>query len=168
MKRTFLLFIMILLPICSVVGQGAAEKRQQQFEKTKKLVDGRQFRFEAVNVKPRLGASISLVTTTNRLEIKNDSVQAYLPYFGELRIAQYNGEGAIQMNDLLKAYEVRVKENKRRLEIQFSADGPTGLQQVMMQVNGSGWTTVLVRSMARPSISYYGKLKPLLNAGTSE
>ncbi len=168
MNRTLLVCGMLVLLFSSASGQDMAEKRRQQFENIKNLICSGEFRFDAVNVKPRIGPSIGLATINNYLEIKNDSVQAYLPYFGEVRIATYNTQGAIQMNDLLRGFQITIKEKKRNIQLRFLAGGAAGEHRVILQVGRSGWATMQVRSMARPTISYYGRIRPLRTSDVSK
>jgi hypothetical protein len=61
----------------------------------------------------------------NFIEISNDSVKGYLPFFGEQRFnaGSYGGRDlAIQFEGVLKDFEKSINTKKKKLEIEFSAN----------------------------------------------
>ncbi len=157
--RKVVLYIVFLGLFGITYAQTKKEKSLEQFAVTKELVETGSFRFEAVSINPRTGPQISLVTNDNYLLIDDGQVAAYLPYFGIARAPDYNGSGPILINAKLEKSSLVVK--KKRFVYRFRTNGAVGVQEVTMNIGRSGWANVVVRSVGRPSVSYYGRIKSL-------
>ena len=129
------------------------------YEKVKNLIESRNFIFEASSILPREGSSRSLVTNLNFIKVEGDLSEAMLPYFGNYRLT--NGGGLISFNDNIE--NVRYSENKRksRISLSFRVKNDQERFSVQLSVGSSGWATVIIKSINRPSISYYGKVKAI-------
>ncbi len=153
-------FLLLVLVPTMILAQGKKEKDQIAYEQTKKLIESNNFIFEANRALPISGSSVSLITNDNFLLIKGDEVYAYLPYFGEGRVsAAYGGEGAIAIKDAPVDYKVRYNDKKNKITIQFDAMGKSEKHSVILDINAYGFTDLIVKSMNRTTISYYGKMK---------
>jgi hypothetical protein len=159
MKLGTVLFLLVLAP-SMILAQAKKERDRLAYEQTKKLVESQNFIFEANRALPISGSSVSLITNDNFLLIKGDEVHAYLPYFGEGRLsAAYGGEGAIAIKGALVDYRVRYNDKKNKITIQFDAMGKSEKHGVILDINAYGFTDLIVKSMNRTTISYYGKMK---------
>ena len=153
-------FMLLILAPSMILAQGKKERDSLAFEQTKKLVESQNFIFEANRALPVSGSSVSLITNDNFLLIKRDEVHAYLPYFGEGRVsAAYGGEGAIAFKGAPMDYKVRYNDRKYKITIQFDAMGKSEKHGVILDINAHGFTDLIVKSMNRTTISYYGKIK---------
>ncbi|NHF59903.1 DUF4251 domain-containing protein [Flavobacteriaceae bacterium TP-CH-4] len=156
-----LLFMVLLGVLSSTHAQTKSQKSGHRFAQTLHLVESGSFLFEANTVTPRTSTSFSLANLDNYLAIDEGHVKARLPYFGVERFPDYNGPRSIQIDGVWQSHSLKIKEKKKRLVLKFVVKDETGQHTVIMMINGSGWTNVAVRSLSRPSISYYGKIKPL-------
>jgi hypothetical protein len=159
MKLSTALLLLVLAP-SMILAQGKKERDSLAFEETKKLVESKNFIFEANRALPISGSSVSLITNDNFLRINEGEVHAYLPYFGEGRVsAAFGGEGAIAFNGAPMDYKVQYNDRKNKITIQFDAMGKSEKHGVILDINAYGFTDLIVKSMNRTTISYYGKIK---------
>ncbi|MCJ7468530.1 MAG: DUF4251 domain-containing protein [Maribacter sp.] len=156
--------ILILLVFCIHVlaAQTRKEKATKAYETTKALVTSGNFMFDADRANPVSGSSISMTTNANYLKIMKDSVSAYLPYFGTVTSSLgYSGEGAIQFDTHPANYKAQFNDAKRNITVEFSAFGKSELFDVILEISGSQYANLLVNTMSRSSIRYYGKISTL-------
>ena len=159
MKLGTVLLLLVLVP-SMILAQDKKERDRLAYEQTKKLVESQNFIFEANRALPISGSSVSLITNDNFLLIQQDEVHAYLPYFGEGRVSTtYGGEGAIAFKGAPLDYKVLYNDRKYRITIKFNAKGKSEKHGVILDINAHGFTDLIVKSMNRTTISYYGKIK---------
>ncbi len=155
----------LLIAVCCadmLFSQKPNDSADRAYENIKELVSNRRFSFNADSASPISGRSRSMTTNDNFLEFKKDSVSAYLPYFGEVTTSiDYPDEGAITFNAKPLKYNVLFNDRKRRITITFDVSGKSGLYRVVLEINGSGFANVLVKSINRTGIRYYGRVQPL-------
>lgn len=133
-----------------------AEKRKQQFEETKKLVESRNFIFVADRAFPSGGASIDLTTNYGYLKVKEDSTAVGdLPFFGRAFSVDYGGGGGIEFSGKMEEQESDVHEEKKIITYSFKVkDGD--YFQVSLQVSYNGDASLNVISHNRSAIRYQG------------
>jgi hypothetical protein len=159
MKLAIVILCLVLAP-SMIWAQGKKERDRLAFEQTKKLVESQNFTFEANRALPISGSSVSLITNDNYLRINGDEVEAYLPYFGEGRVSvSYTGDGAIAFKGPPLAYMVRYNDRKNKITVQFDAMGKSEKHGMILDINAYGFTDLIVKSINRTTISYYGKIK---------
>ncbi len=133
------------------------EKKAQQIENTKSIVESGTFVFKATNANPMGGSTVNL-TTEYDVKITQDSIYSYLPYYGRAYNASYGGTDSpmvfnskfesISSEETKKGYRVKVvtKNGNDRLEFNF-------------HISETGSISLNVTSINRQSISYFGNLE---------
>lgn len=155
------IFIFVLVAQLAL-GQTKTEMKEIQYENIKELVTSGKFVFVADRAIPRGGANISLSTNANYLKVVGDSSVAHMPFFGERFSGGGFGEpGAIQFQDKMEGHTVEYNDRKGRTTIKFSARNKYDRYGVILEVSRSGWANLLIRSIDRSTINYYGQLRPL-------
>lgn len=134
-----------------------AEKKAQQIEETKAMVNSGTFVFKATNANPMKGATINL-TTEYDVKVTKDSIYSYLPYYGVAYTASYGGTdspmvfdspiGSYSMEETKKGYRIKVKAKNGNDSLEFS-----------FSIMETGSTTLNVISVNRQTISYFGNLE---------
>ncbi len=158
----FKLFVLLFLATYSVFGQTKAEKKEAQYAEIKELIASGEFVFVADRAIPRGGSSISLVTNPNYLKVVNDSTTAYMPFFGERFAGGGFGEpGAIAFETKIEDQMVKYDDKKDKITIKFSAKNNYDRFGLVLEIGRSGWANLLIRSIDRSTISYYGRVMPL-------
>ena len=79
-KQIFMLLLALLVGL-PLSAQSKQEKKEQKKEAIKKLIASENYKIDVRTAMPMRGRSIPL-TSPYSLEIRNDSVISYLPYFG--------------------------------------------------------------------------------------
>jgi hypothetical protein len=150
--------LILIMAICSFAAF-AQNTDNSDYNEVKKLVESMDFIFEASSMLPREGSSRSLVTNLNYIKVKDGYSEAMLPYFGNYRLT--SGGGMISFKDSLE--KLRFSENKRKslITLTYQVRNDQERFNVQLSVGSSGWATVVIKSINRPSISYYGKLKAI-------
>ena len=80
-KQIFMLLLALLVGIPTLSAQSKKEKKEQKKEAVKKLIESENYKIDVNTAMPMRGRSIPL-TSSYSLEIRNDSVISYLPYYG--------------------------------------------------------------------------------------
>ena len=73
-----------------ITAQNKKEKKQQREQAVREAVDAKAYKINVDRVMPMKGGSKHL-TSDYSLEIRNDSVYSYLPYFGVAYNVPYGG-----------------------------------------------------------------------------
>ncbi len=166
--RKVLLLLFLVFFTNLVFTQTKQEKKQLKEEKAnkeyatiKKLIETNTFVFNGTWLTTRSGRRIDLNSGTNHIEVKKDSTNASLQFFGEVRSIGFKSEGGIVFDNVIKNYKVKYNDKKRRIQISFSARNKTENFEVSMTVHKSGFTFVDIFSSFRSGIKYEGTLDPI-------
>jgi hypothetical protein len=136
-----------------------AEKKAQQREEIKIIVESKTFVFKANTANPMRGRTVNL-TSDYDVKITRDSIFSYLPFFGVAYSASYGGTDSpmifnhpfetIDFETTKNGYlaKVSVKNGNDRLEYSF-------------HISVTGSTSLNVSSLNRQSISYNGNIEKI-------
>ena len=105
--------------------------------------------------------NIDISNITNYLKIKNDSVMAYLPFYGERRFGgAYNNTAGIEFEGIPNDFQIN-KGKKGSYEIRFSIDDKntnTENYRVYIKLLPDMSSTININSSGRSSIQYRGNI----------
>ena len=102
MKKQILMLVLVLLAgFPTLSAQSKKEKKEQKKEAVTKLIASENYKIDARTALPMRGRSIPL-TSPYSLEIRNDSVISYLPYFGRAYSIPYGGGDGLNCKAPLK------------------------------------------------------------------
>lgn len=180
MKR-FLFFsgLLLLVVFCSGCGGTKSSLTPQDLANLDKLVNQQEFKIESDWAYPMISSAmmqlndllgpqnnmqrISLIGNVNYLEVKGDSVKAYLPYFGERHMGGgYNNKGeAIQFDQKATNLKIERIEHKNQYHITFSAKEGAESYTIILQVLANNRTIMIVNSSQRSTIRYEGSIASL-------
>lgn len=104
--------------------------------------------------------SINLIGNANYLTIAGDSINAYLPYFGERQInLDYGGrDNAIELNGKIENYTITKSKNNRYL-IKFNAKNKIETYSIIISLFPNLNSEIRINSSSRFPISYTGKVE---------
>ena len=151
---------LINLIILTLVCGGTALAQHEKNDAVKSAIESKHYVFKARTVMPTTGSARQL-TSEYDLTINNDSVVAYLPYFGRAYSA-IPGRTTDGINFTSTAFTYNVKERKKggwMIEIKPKDAGD--VQQLNLNLSANGFGTLLVNSQNRQPISFTGKADPL-------
>jgi len=157
LKLSYFLLIGIFFCLNSCGGSADATK----INKTTELVESREFEIQHDWVIPMAGGRINLIGNPNFIRFKKDSVNLFLPFFGERYAGGgYNSEGGIVYEGLLKDFEI-TSDDKNTRTIKFSNDKGTENLDFIIKVYPEGDVNTRVNSSQRSFISYQGRIQEL-------
>ena len=106
---------------------------------------------------------INLQGKSNFLTISGDSIQAQLPYYGELRIARSygNSDVGITIENLLKEYDTEFNEKKNSYKLRFKANQDVENYQISIDIYPNNKTYININSTHRSTIAYLGNIVPV-------
>ncbi len=152
-------FILIaLLSIQTMFGQTKKEiRKQKKAEKEasiQKLIENKAYTFTVRSASTYDGHRINQLTDFD-LTLKNDSVLAYLPYFGRAFVADFPSGGGIELETNIMDF--KQEESKKGYIISFEAeDSKKRNYDFILTVGKSGYADLSVRPENKSMISYDG------------
>lgn len=105
---------------------------------------------------PASGGQINLLTTSNSLDIKGDTITAYLPYYGVRRMANFGDDGGIKFTSIAEEKVIVRNEKKGALEVTFNVSSEREDYNFALQLFGNGKCLLNVTSSKRDFIQYQG------------
>ncbi|MBQ6062735.1 MAG: DUF4251 domain-containing protein [Prevotella sp.] len=155
----FLAMVFCLLA-CSVSKMTSEEKRMKRMmiaQKVKDSLDNRTFKIDLNYVIPRRMRAHSLEYGYS-IQVKGDSVDAYIPFFGEAYRAEYGiQDEGLKYKGPMSGYEVLpVKKDLYRVNI--LAKKPLDEILYQIEVFENGVATLYVRSLNREDIRFNGEM----------
>ena len=137
-----------------------AAQKAEQIKKTKALVEAEAWQFEADQMLPMKGRSRSL-TTNYSVTFQDNTVDSYLPYFGEAYRADYGStESPMTFKSDISEYSIK-DWKKGGWIIKFRAKNKNDIIDFTFTISETGSTSLSVNSTNRQSISYYGELREI-------
>ena len=133
------------------------QKKEQKKEAVKKLIASENYKIDVRTAMPMRGRSIPL-TSPYSLEIRNDSVISYLPYFGRAYSIPYGGGDGLDFKAPLKEYDMKM-DKKGNAVIEFVARNPEDRYEFRAKVYTNGEASINVNMQNRQSISFQGELE---------
>ena len=179
--KKILLLGMVLGLFWSCGGTKSAESialKNHQFEALKTLVASKSFVFNAETAYPMQSYDVMRVTSSllrntgnsagrisvtgngDYITIKGDTVQAELPYFGEVRVVTSMDprDSGIHFKGVPSTFDITENEKKQMLRLEFNIREKIEQYSVIMNLYPNKHATVFINCMNRTSIRYDGKL----------
>jgi len=165
MKKLVLLAAFVVL-LFSVQAQNSekkskkelkAEKKELQIAEVNKLVESKNFVFDASTANPMTGRTVNL-TSDYDMTIKNDSVFSYMPYYG----VAYSGaafgssDSPMSFNKPIEGYTSETTKNGYL--VKFKVKNTNDVIDCTFHISETGSTSLSVSSINRQSINYSGDL----------
>ena len=161
MKRVILLILVavsaaILLSGCATSEEKAAEMAELSANVTNAL-NNRDYKIVIDRMYPMRGSSRH-VSFGYSVEVRNDTLISYLPYFGRAYNVPYGGGKGLNFTAPIGSYQEFMKRNgQRHIEIGVSNEEDTYFYTIEVFDNGN--STVDVRARQRERISYSGNIE---------
>ena len=156
MTSVIALTVWVMLAGCATAEERAA-RAAEQAKAVKAALQERNYQIAVNRMYPSRGASKSL-SYGYSVEVRNDSLISYLPYFGRAYSVPYGGGNGLNFSAPIRNYqESQPKSGLRHIEIDVKNDGDTYLYTLDIFDNGS--TTIDVRSRQRERISFSGEME---------
>lgn len=161
MKKLLISTVMALTAWVMLSGCATAEERAaravEQAKAVKAALQERNYQIAVNRMYPSRGAS-KIVSSGYSVEVRNDSLISYLPYFGRAYDVPYGGGNGLNFSAPIRNYkESQTKSDLRHIEIDVKNDEDTYLYTLDIFDNGSA--DINVRSRQREPISFSGQME---------
>ena len=145
-----------MLSGCASAEERAARAAEQAAKVTKAL-EARDYKIAVNRMYPMKGSSRS-VSYGYSVEVRNDSLISYLPYFGGAYNVPYGGGKGLNFSERIGSYRESQKNNgERQIEISVTNEEDTYIYLIKVFSNGN--SSIDVTSRQRDHISYSGELE---------
>ncbi len=133
-------------------------REKERMEEVLQMVRNKELRFVASTAHP-MGGIIHL-TSLYTLDIVNDSISAWLPFYGVAYSADYGGgEGGIKFNEIARFIDF--KEGKKGPEISMEVKTPREFYRLHLSITRSGSASLIVSGSNKQSINFMGNVEKL-------
>lgn len=159
-KQIFLIVICLsgLLVSCGSANRGNSNSAeyQQMLERVQDL----EFTIENEWANPVKYSRVNLLGNPNYIRFEGDSVDVFLPFFGERQSGGgYGSEGAIQYEGPLQDLRIEERPGKNEVILFFRANNKTENLSFRITIFPNGNTHTSVNSSERDQIDYDGEIK---------
>ena len=157
-----LFFLILAIGLGHTQAQESEKEQKQaaQLAALKSVLESKRYMFVAQSATPMSGRPRQL-TSTYDIQVRNDSLIAYLPYFGKTYAYEYgSSNGGIDFKTTKFDYEKK-DAKKGGWDITITPKDVRNVSKIIMRVTDSGYCTVQVNSNTRQSISFYGYIANL-------
>lgn len=159
MKANKLFILAILLisgNMTAAMAQTKKEKKQQTEQAVREAVDAKGYKIDVNRVMPMKGGSKHL-TSDYSLEIRNDSIYSYLPYFGVAYNIPYGGGKGLNFNAPLSEYTSEYsKKGNARITLKVRNEEDNYIYNITIYPDGT--SSIQVTPTNRQSISFSGEM----------
>lgn len=145
-----------LVGLMPAVAQTKAERKAQQQEKFRELIESRNFTIEIDRAVPQRGRSIYL-TSPYKIRLAGDSIDSYLPYYGRAYSIPYDGGKGLIFEAPVSDYKLSF-DKKGRATVSFKTQTNEDRFTYTIRIFDNGTASIQVLPVNRQAISYYGRL----------
>ena len=158
MKRIHWAFVWMtaLLITGTAVAQTSGDRKAERKAYVGRRIADKHFKIEVSMAYPMRGRSIPL-TTLYSLELKRDSADVYLPYFGRAYSIPYGGGKGLRFCSSVTDWKVEKK--KRGYAVSFSSKTEEDTYDFFIDIGDEGAASISVTMRNRQSIRYSGEME---------
>ena len=157
----FLLMMCLSMTICSqysIAQKNTTDKNNSKREAVKNMLDSQHFTFVAQSVTP-LRAPFRILTSLYEVDISNDTMVCYLPYFGRAYSPPLNSsQGPLDFTSSDFSYSV-APHKKNGWDVVIKPRDNSSIQQFQFTVYDNASASLNVIGTSRDPISFNGRLK---------
>lgn len=156
-RMTLSLLLISALSIPTLSAQTKKEKREIKQQAVKEVVLSEKYKIDVNRADPARGRSVML-TSSYSIEVRNDSVISYLPYYGRAYNIPYGGGNGLNFKAPLSDYEIDW-EKKGTAKIKFTTRNSEDKFDFKIDIFSNGSASIFVNMQNRQSISFNGELE---------
>jgi len=132
-----------------------AEEKAWTTEQIKAIVRSKSFIFKAETVNP-LSQPVKKLTTEFGIEVKNDSVFSYMPYFGKSYSKDYTSQKDSPMGFIQPITDYQSDKLKKEYRVRIKVKNEHDVVDLTFHIAFNGNTSVTASSINRQTIAYDG------------
>lgn len=154
--KLILLCLSGMFAMQSATAQSRSEKKAQTERNVREAINADHYKINVDYMQPMKGRSRAL-TSDHSIEIRNDSVFSYLPYFGVAYNVPYGGGKGLIFNAPITGYRKEsLKKGKTRID--FKTGNEEDKYEYSLTIYSDGSANIHIQPMNRQAISYSGEL----------
>ncbi len=155
--------LMILVILFTACGGSKNVNNSKDFEQLRNTVHNEGFEIENQWLNPLGGSMINLIGNPNFIRFTKDSVNIFLPYFGERRSGggYGNRSGGILYEGEPKELTITEDENEKNIMVRFSGQQRSENLRFLIILYPDGGANTSVTTSQRDAISYRGTFRVL-------
>jgi len=164
--KIFTLTVFMVLAVTFIYAQSSekkskkelkAEKKAQQIQLIKTLIDNKTFVFKATSVIPKNEKTKSL-TSDFGIEVRNDSIFSYMPYFGNTYSRDYASFPDSPMGFMQPYESYKKTKTKSGYDVDIKVNNDRDVIDLVFHISKTGSTSVMAASINRQAITYTGEI----------
>lgn len=157
MKNIVKPLMVALLGLITASAVFAQDKKNEEENKIANAINSKNYTFRANTALPLRGRTIQL-TSDYTLTVRNDSVIAYLPYFGRAYTAPIDpSKAALDFTSTDFGY--KSDQNKKgNWQIEIKPKDAGDVRQLFLSISKGGYGSLQVTSNNRQSITFNGSI----------
>lgn len=137
-------------------AQSKKEKKQKTEQAVRRAIDAKDYKINVNRVTPMKGGSKHL-TSNYSVEVRNDSIYSYLPYFGVAYNIPYGGGKGLNFNAPISEYTTEYsKKGNAKITLRLRNDEDNYIYNITIYPNGM--SDIQVTPTNRQSISFSGEM----------
>ena len=152
----FSLLLIMAINIPALSAQTKKEKKEQKKQAVEKLITSGKYKIDVNRALPARGRSVTL-TSPYSVEIRNDSIISYLPYYGRAYSIPYGGGEGLNFKAPLTDYKLDWNK-KGTAKIKLTARSSEDKFDFNIDVFSNGSSTIFVNMQNRQSINFQGEV----------
>jgi hypothetical protein len=146
---------LVMLSGCSITKERAA-RAAEEAAKIEAALAQRQYKISVNRMYPMRGSSKN-VSYGYSVEVRNDTLISYLPYFGRAYNVPYGGGKGLNFSERIGSYqETQQPKGERVIDIELKNEEDTYHYTIKVFDNGN--SSIDVQSRQREPISYSGEI----------
>lgn len=134
-----------------------AEKKAQQIKQIREIVGSKNFIFKAESVNP-VNAGTKKLTSDFGIEVRNDSIFSYMPYYGNSYSRDYTSFKNSPMGFIQPMESYRQIRRKSGYAIDIKVKNEHDVIDLTFHISKTGITSVSASSINRQNITYTGEI----------
>ena len=158
MKKVLFMWSVCLLFVACKSTKTLTPEQLEKKEAIAERVESRDYSIMFNQLSPTRGRSVNL-SPGYTLTVKNDSVSAYLPYFGVSRTPAFDGDGGVKFEEPYSNYLLQPTSKNDGTEVRMEVKTVRYQYTLFLVVYENGNCTLSVSSPQRDPITYYGELE---------
>lgn len=158
-----ILTILLIIPMLTFAQQEPKkskkqlkeEQKKEQIEKIREIVRSKNFVFKAETVNG-VNSRTKNLTTDFGVEVRNDSVFSYMPYYGNTYSRDYTSHTDSPMGFIQPVDSYSMKRTNKGYYIDINVTNNHDVINLKFHINKDGEATLSANSINRSSVSYTG------------
>ena len=155
-KRGLWGLALIIISLSTLSAQTKRERREVKSKEVKELIEAEQYKIEIHTAYPQQGRAIQL-SANYSVEIRNDSIFSYLPYYGRAYSIPYGGGEGLNFRAPLKEYKMKT-DKKGSTRITLTTQSKEDRLEYRITIFPNGSASIDITMQQRQSIRFAGEL----------